>query len=325
MKLNLRSLFAIALVLAVAVSLAWAAGDEDEEKGEEQQEEQQERVLKKRLAVVPTDVSIEQWSWGFGQQSLASGLTEMLTTELVKTGRYVVVEREAIDAALAEMELTDQGITTQQTGAKPGQAIGAEYLVKGTVTEFEHSQSGGGGGVSVAGFRIGGKAAKALIGLDIRIFNANTTEVLASEHVQGKAERKSGGFRLPIGSFDINAEGFDKTPLGEAMRNCVAKWVAYLDEELGDEPWEGAIVKADDPNSIYINAGTNLNIQVGDQFQVFHEGEKLIDPATGLELGAEREEAGVIEVTEVQEKYAIARAIEGETFERGDIIQEIRQ
>jgi curli biogenesis system outer membrane secretion channel CsgG len=323
MKFALRSLLAMTLVMVVAAGLAWTAPGDNQDEGKADEEEQ-DRVLKKRLAVVPTDVSIEQWSWGFGQRSLATGLTEMLTTELVKTDRYVVVEREAIDAALAEMELTDQGITTQQTGARPGQAIGAEYLVKGTVTEFEHSQSGGGGGVAVAGFRIGGKKAKALVGLDIRIFSANTTEVLASEHVQGKAERRSGGFRLPVGSFDINAEGFDKTPLGEAMRNCVAKWVAYLDEQLGDEPWEGAIVKADDNESIYINAGTNLNIQVGDRFNVLHEGEKLVDPATGLELGAEREEVGVIEVTEVQEKYAIARAVEGEGFERGDVIQEIQ-
>lgn len=324
MKRDLHRLAAVAILLALVGTLGVAAAQGDRDTDDEEQEETQDRVLKKRIAVVPTDVAIEQWSWGFGQQSLATGLTEMLTTELVKTGRYVVVEREAIDAALAEMELTDSGITTQQTGAKPGQALGAEYLVKGTVTEFEHSQSGGGGGVSVAGFRIGGKKAKALVGLDIRIFSANTTEILASEHVQGKAERKSGGFRLPIGSFDISAEGFDKTPLGEAMRNCVTKWVAYLDEQLADQPWEGRIVKADDLQSIYINAGTNLNIQVGDRFTVLHEGEALIDPATGLELGAEREECGCIEVTEVQEKYAIARAVEGEGFERGDVIQEAK-
>lgn len=55
---------------------------------------------------------------------------------------------------------------------------------------------------------------------------------------------------------------------------------------------------------------------------VYEKGEELIDPQTGLSLGAEEEELGVIEVTSVKEKYSIAQSLKGYGFSRGDIIRE---
>jgi curli biogenesis system outer membrane secretion channel CsgG len=318
-----RYVAGLIVALLTVASLALAAGDDQKAK-DEAAAQPQERILKKRIAVVPTEVTIDRWSWAFGQDALASGLTEMLTTALVNTGRFIVVERAELNAALGEMQLAEEGVTTKETGAQKGQAIGAEYLVKGALTEFEYSQSGRGGGISLGPVSIGGNKAKALIGLDIRVFHSSTTEVLASEHVQGKASRGGAAVGLSVGSLDVHAEGFEKTPLGQAMRDAVDKWVAFTVEKLGNQPWEGRIIKADADDKIYVNGGTNMNLQVGDRFKVLREGEKLVDPATGLELGAERSDVGVLEITQVLEKYSLARATEGTGFLRNDVLQELK-
>ncbi len=309
------------MITSAALLLAAAALWADEPKPADQP---QQRILKKRIAVLPTETTIEQWAWNFGQTSFTGGLTDMMTTALVKTGRFTVVERAELEAALNEMELTQQGVTTQQTGAQKGQALGAEYLVKGVLTEFEYNKSGGGAGISIGGVSVGASKSKALVGLDIRVFHSSTTEILASEHVQGKASRGGAALGVSAGAIDFNAEGFDKTPLGQAVRDAVDKWVKFTVEQLGNQPWEGRIIKADTDDKIYVNAGSLANIQVGDRFQVLREGEKLVDPATGLDLGAERTPVGEVQITEVQEKFSIARACQGTGFERGDILRETK-
>jgi hypothetical protein len=245
------------------------------------------------------------------------GLTALVDTDLV-----VVVERAGIGDILSEQQLAEEGVTTKETGAQKGRVIGAEYLVRGALTEFEYAAEGGGGGVAIRGFRIGGSKSKARLGLDVRVYNSSTSQVISSEHVTGSASRSATAVGASIGSIDVHADAFKKTPLGSAMRDAVDKWVAFVVQVLGKEPWRGRIVKVDG-DKVYINAGSELGIQAGDVFEVWHEGEALVDPETGLELGRESEKVGTIQVITVAEKYAIAQAVEGETFERGDLIMQM--
>ena len=58
-------------------------------------------------------------------------------------------------------------------------------------------------------------------------------------------------------------------------------------------------------------SGSGAGINEGDEFDVYRKGEELIDPETGLSLGAEEEKVGTIRVTEVKDKYSIAEIIQG--------------
>ncbi|MFQ6130820.1 MAG: CsgG/HfaB family protein [Armatimonadota bacterium] len=292
-------------------------------KKDKKAEDPPQRILKKRIAVMPMDVSVENWSWYWGARDFAGGLTELFTTELVNTNRFIVVERAALEDIFTEQDLAAEGRTTEETGAQTGRLIGAEWLLRGNLTSFQHKQSGGGGGIGIGGFRIRGRKESAQLAIDCRIFDSTTGQVMASKHVQAKASGGGAGFRYGAGSFNVDAEGFRKTPLGEAMRDAVQKWVAFIVEELGTKPWEGRIVTITE-KGIYVNGGSELGVYVGDEFDVYREGEKLIDPATGLELGSERTKVGSIRITQVQEKFSIAEAITGEGFQRNDALVEAR-
>ena len=74
---------------------------------------------------------------------------------------------------------------------------------------------------------------------------------------------------------------------------------------------------------IYVNSGENVGLKLGDTFFVYKQGEALVDPDTGMELGKENNKLGQIRITEVQEKFskAITGAGVGEVS-KGDLVSE---
>ena len=59
---------------------------------------------------------------------------------------------------------------------------------------------------------------------------------------------------------------------------------------------------------------------VGDQLMAKSKGESFVDPETGLELGAEEEDLGLLKITKVQEKISYAQPVgfELSRLSRGD-------
>jgi len=106
------------------------------------------------------------------------------------------------------------------------------------------------------------------------------------------------------------------------MRTAVDKWVRFVVDELGSEPWQGRVAKVASA-SVYINGGTDIGIREGDRFEVLRPGEALTDPATGLELARELITVGTIRVTHAYEKYSVAEVMSGELFQRGDIVRPV--
>jgi len=92
--------------------------------------------LKKRVAVFTFEDKSEQgWHWWSGG-SPGEGMADMLTTELVKSGKYIVVERSEISKIMQEQDLGQTGRVTEQSAAKMGQLLGVELAIMGSVTEF---------------------------------------------------------------------------------------------------------------------------------------------------------------------------------------------
>ncbi len=81
----------------------------------------------------------------------------------------------------------------------------------------------------------------------------------------------------------------------------------------------GSVANADG-GEVYINRGTSDGVNVGDKFEVWRLGAKIIDPETGQSLGQKKERVGVIEVVTVESRYSICRIVEGEAAQ-GDMIK----
>ena len=271
---------------------------------------------KKRIAVTKFENKVRGV---YGNWRLGDGFGEMLTTELMKTGRFVVVERQALQDVVGEQELGQTGLVRQESAAKVGELLGAQIIVRGVVSEFDMAESGGGGGIGIGGFRLGVKTSSAHVAVDIRLIDTTTGQVLYSHNAAGHAEASGLGVGVFKGEVDFHAEGFKKTPLGQATRQAISDCVNFIISKMEAMPFSAKVIKVTG-DSIYINAGTNLNIKPGMVFKAYSVGEAIIDPDTNLVLGQEEKMVGSVEVKTVQEKFSIGYPKSGVALlKKGDV------
>jgi curli biogenesis system outer membrane secretion channel CsgG len=152
----------------------------------------------------------------------ALGLTEMLTTALVKTGRFVVVERAAVEKIINEQNLGASGQVNPETAAAKGKIIGAQSLVTGEITEFSYRQSSIGGSFNpIQIIKAKSDRVTAMVALDIRMIDATTGEVLFSRRAKGTASMTGVAAELTQSDRNFSASASANTPLGRASRQAI--------------------------------------------------------------------------------------------------------
>jgi curli biogenesis system outer membrane secretion channel CsgG len=260
-----------------------------------------------------------------------NGIEAIVIDVLAKTGRFRLVERTELGNVLDEQDLAAAGRIAQPSAAATGNVLGAEYLVQVVVTDYESNTSGTDAGVGGLLTRnvpllggVKGGSSTGRVGLNIRLIDAETSEIAFTRQIEAVIKETNLSFGgIGVGS-DLGLGGFmssyARTPIGQAVIAGVNEGVFELVKEIGARPAEGSIVKAD-ASQVFINLGQDT-VSVSDRLQVLRKGEELIDPETGLSLGGSTASLGEIEVTEVQEKYSIARPVSlSGTPERGDAVR----
>ena len=274
--------------------------------------------LKKRIAVVDFE---DRSGWG---HNIGTGLADMLVTELVKSGDFMVVERQELSKILEEQGLGMSGVVTPQSAAQVGQVLGVELMVMGSVTEFGEKKSGIGGSIGRLG--IGGKLSKkqARAAVDIRLVNTSTSEIILAEKAEGE-DGSTGLDNINVSDIDFgNPTYWDNTMLGKASRKAIDKCVGYISKAMEKIPWQGKIIKADDSGTIYMKPGSAGGVKPGMEFAVYSKGEELIDPDTGQSLGSEESKIGRIKVAQDigDGKACKAIVVSGSGFKAGDLVRE---
>src|SRR5919204_1762958 len=148
---------------------------------------------KKRIAVAKFDANGAFLS-AYGGWDIGGGLAAQLATALAASGQFIVVERAELSSVLREQELGLQKIVSKDTAAQPGQMLGAQLLVRGSVTEFEQ-RAGGGGlrvgvGTGVLGGTIGAQTTTGVVGIDLRLIDTTTGQVVQSLRAEAKLDQR---------------------------------------------------------------------------------------------------------------------------------------
>jgi curli biogenesis system outer membrane secretion channel CsgG len=255
----------------------------------------------------------------------AMALTEVLTSELTKTGKFIVLERKALADINAEQELGASGKVNVETASKAGSIIGAQILVRCAISEYAYTQTGTSGSLKmIKGLSLGATVLRAQVGIDTRVYDAKTSEVLASAVSRGTATAKGADIKFTDTKMDAGAGGFMTTPLGQASREALAGAVQFIVAKVADAAWEARVIRAEGKD-IYLNAGEESGVSVGEKFGIFRGGEALIDPSTGTDLGTPDRQVGVVLVKVVRPKYAVAELVSGEAPQRNDIARPEKQ
>ena len=281
----------------------------------------QKEGKKKRIAVFTfNDKSDSQWGW-YGNKSVGEGMTDMVITALVKSGNYTVIERSRLNSLLKEQDLALSGIVTQESAAQAGKVLGVEIAVFGSISEFGYKNSRTGLNVPKTGIKVGKQAAVA--GIDLRMVNTTTGEILGSENVRKTKSTLAGGLRVKNFNFD-NQKDFDGSLVGKATREAVESVVKAIDYIATNLPWQAKVITVNQ-GKVYINSGAQAGVAVGEVFAIYRQGEALIDPDTGLSLGTVDSKIGAIKVVDNQVgegKASICEIVEGEGFTKGDVVKE---
>jgi len=282
---------------------------------------------KKALSIDPFDYSAVMTGVQaiFGtQMDIGQGIQAMMTKRIAQDGRFTVVERRKVTEVLHEQDFDASNRVKKGSGARVGQIKGADLTLMGDIVVFgrDDRRNGGfaGGGVPGAGAAAGGykQTNKAVVVLDYRIVDVETSEVVASGEARGESKRTSAGGGVAFlaggafggGGVNMASSNFAETIIGEATMDAVDKLaldVHGVNLNGGADSRDldlDALVADVSGDTLTINAGAAAGLAVGQTFTVYHKGKVIKDPATGEVLDVQTTPLGKITITMVRDKIS---------------------
>ncbi len=244
----------------------------------------------------------------YGQQRLGQAASDILITELVKTGKFIVVERDKVNKLMEEQKLGLMGAIDPNTAAQMGKILGLSAIVTGAISNF---------GVRTTGSEyvvVQSKRQEATCTVDIRVVDAETGQILLADSGKGVSKVSSGGF-LGLGTKGGYAESIE----GDALRAAVSMLITNITSQINKKPWSSRIVQVSG-DKIYLSAGTDSGLEVGQKLKVFSQGAEIKDPDSGIVLGREEQELGTLEVTShAGDKLSLGKVTKGRMPSKGDL------
>ena len=294
---------------------------------------------KKRVAVFDFDYATVRSDVAalFGSDvDVGKGISDLLVRNLVKDGTYSVIERKALDKIMAEQNFSNSDRANPNSAAKLGKLLGVDAIIVGSITQFgnetKNTKVGGGGG-GWGGFGVGGfghKNSKAIVGLDARIVNIDTGELIAVADGKGESARSStsllgGGGNwhgFGGGNVDFGSSDFQNTILGEAVKAAVDQMTqgvidgnAKIDLRTNNVDGLVAFVES---GKVVLNVGAKAGLKAGDQLDVERVQQEIKDPATGKVIRRMMTKLGIIQVSNVDDQSAECNIVSGSGFKIGD-------
>jgi curli biogenesis system outer membrane secretion channel CsgG len=132
---------------------------------------------KPRIAVLDFENKADNhWWWSNG----AAAAQDIFVTELVKTGRYRVLERERLAAILAEQNLSLAGDIDPAPAVQLGRLAGVKYFLAGALTEYGGTDTGG------YGAGIGASRRTFVAAFNARLIDAETGDIVWADEGRGE-------------------------------------------------------------------------------------------------------------------------------------------
>jgi curli biogenesis system outer membrane secretion channel CsgG len=186
-----------------------------------------------KAAIAVADFEDKTVGRGHYRREYGRGMQDMLVTSLFNTNRFIVLEREKLQAVLTEQDMGASGRFRQDTVAPIGELEGAKLLVVAAITGFDPGEAGGRGKVKggLLDARLGtltGGYRQAHLAMDIRIIDTTTGRILAATNVEGKARS------FDLGGSVLGRQGsgglstFARTPMEQAIRRSIEAAVEFV-------------------------------------------------------------------------------------------------
>ncbi len=271
--------------------------------------------LKRSIAVAPIASTAGTVSWISGE-----AIHAQLITELDKTGRYRVVERENLGGILKEQDLAAEGRMRKGSGAKTGDLEGAQLMIKGTITDAEE-ESGKGGNAGFGGFSLGGKKTVYRVTMDFRIYDMTTGIILGTTTTTAEQVKKGKSGGIGIGGLRLGGSKSKGDTTGAIVRDLIKQALVALDKHSEALGWKSKVLSIKGEKAVILG-GKRDGLEKGMKFTLFELGEQIVDEETGEVLDeGEETEIGEIELVQVKEKISFAVTTIGQSPQTGNVVK----
>lgn len=221
------------------------------------------RVLKRKVAIARfTDETRHSNLFAINQNGdrIGKQAMDILSARLNQTGKFILIERSDIDKINSEKALAN--LNTE--------AIGADYLIIGSVSEFGRSAE------SEVGIFSRNKIQKAKAKVNVRLVEVATGRIIYSEEGSGEATAEANTV------FGVGARAaYDSSLDDKAISAAISQLINNLINNLMDKPWRAYLVGQQE--GMYImTGGKSQGVREGDIFRVVKAGKKVKNPQTGL-------------------------------------------
>ena len=256
--------------------------------------------------------------------AVGGAIAAMLTTALEESGDFIVVERDALPTLVTEQTLAKAGVSGGSDAPQPGRVLPARYLVVGSVTDYTAPAAGNGGGLSIGGstaFTLG--SSKGDVALDLRLVDTRTSAVVKAFRVAHKLSSLNLGLSGSYAGVPLATNKFFNSAIGDATRKALNDAVVIIAQTLAEAPWQGEVVDVDS-GLVYVNAGTEAGIAIGQKLAAQRVAKVFTDPTTGQILSQRMEDMGIVTITKVEAKMSSGSYVGSAPLHRGDLLGQVR-
>ena len=150
----------------------------------------------------------------YGARRLSDAAAEILVSELSRSGNFIIVERDRLDAVLSELEFQLSDLSEGENSAEVGKILNVEYLITGVISNFGVKTEGK--DMLIAKKKIQTATAE----VDLKLISVETAQIVYSAYGRGEAQKSIGS------AFGVGGSGgYDETLAGDSLRAAIAEAV----------------------------------------------------------------------------------------------------
>ncbi|MFG1501563.1 hypothetical protein ABMA70_15250 [Halobacteriovorax sp. XZX-3] len=248
----------------------------------------------------------------FGGQDLGVIATEELRRELQKTGQFIV---DPMSARLfgSSKQVYSQGGSKLVQMTRKAKGEGVNFVIFGRIIEARVREKS-----DEVGF-VRSTKSYSEAKVEIRIYDVNSNKEIYTDTLDGYADDSS--YRFFKSDRDSQTK-YRQDLLRYVTKVSVRKSIPRILDTAQKLEWIGRVAKIIG-NNIYINAGRDSGLNIGDVLKVVTEGVDIYDPETGALIGVSKGEVkGTIEIIDfIGADASIGILHSGGSVHEGDFVK----
>jgi len=286
-------------------------------------------AAKRRLAIKPFDYStVTNWVnyWFNNNTNIGEGIRAMLTVRMQQSKNITLLERTNINDVLKEQDFGASNRVRKGTNARIGQISGADAMLYGDIVIFGRDDTTKRKTLGAVLGRLApvagavatlNKEEKAVVGINLRLVDAETGEVIETAEARGESSRKSkdyagllgiSGAGVVGGASGMTSSNFQQTIIGEATSNAVTNIMTYLEGKVPQLPAkarqiEGRVASVTSSGAV-LTVGSEDGVIRGDRFEILKINGEIKDPTTKEVIDLDAVKIGEFVADSVRDKTA---------------------